>query len=1011
MDAHPLHRQPEQVAINRLPAHALPLPDDARSLDGTWKFRYWTETPPEDVPSAEPAGEDFENIEIPGSWMLRADGAWGIPIYTNVQYPFPIEEYPHIPIEDEGGDYQRVVDVPAEWSNDRIILRLGAAESAVEVFVDGHSVGYSTDSRLPAEFDLTDVVQAGESASVGLRVHRWSASTWLEDQDMWWMAGLHRSVHLVRRAPRRIADVAVETTSLAGELSGTAGLRVCVDTEGAAGEVRAVLHDAAGQLVGTGSASTIDGRVALDIDVAEVEYWTAETPNLLTLSIEFGQSASGTHVDTVTMKVGVRTVHVRNGQLLVNGRAITIFGVNRHEHDGMTGRWQSDDMLEADIALLKASNINAVRTAHYPNDERFYDLCDRHGLYVVDEANIESHGLVHLPEHLPANDERFTEAFVARGVRMVQRDKNHPCVIAWSLGNESGFGPNHRVMAAAMRELDSRPIAYHPAEDDPIVDIIGPMYPTVREMDDLAATADDRPVIMCEYSHAMGNSNGGLDEFWDLIERSPRAWGGFIWDWVDQGLARFTDDGERWWAYGGDFGDQPNDRNFNCNGLVDADRRPHPGLRHVAWVYRPIVVEPVDLERGQIRVRNRRSFRDTSDLDLQWSVSINGSVVDRGTESVVIAAQESNVVELALGRPTINSTNQDEVRLLLEWAGADGALVAWDDLAFPLSRVAPAVVSLDAEGPSVQQSEDIIEFTCGDTGLIVAPSGIPTGFRFGDDYLPVFWGRLGLWRAPTDNDAATFGDEMLVDRLRKAGLDQAQPELVEDWKIEETDATSRGASCVRASARFAFTDRLTVRLAWIIGPDGDIAFDIGASGDLDVPPLLRLGIELELEHALSEIEWFGPGPEESYPDRVDGLPVSRYTATPESSLFPYAKPQETGNHTDLRWLSLRREGGGGLVAIGDPRFDASALRVRSEDLEHALHPHEVGQREGVVLRLDAAHAGLGTGSCGPGLSRRHEVLPYHVRNRIILRGLSPSADPGQVASRTSATAVHRRWRY
>jgi len=327
-----------------------------------------------------------------------------------------------------------------------------------------------------------------------------------------------------------------------------------------------------------------------------------------------------------------RQVEVGNGQLLVNGRPITIYGVNRHEHDGHAGRWQSDELLEQDISLMKSANINAVRTAHYPNDERFYALCDKHGLYVMDEANVESHGLV-FDELQPCNDPRFAAAFIERGTRMVKRDRNHPSVIAWSLGNESGFGPNHRAMAAAMRELDQyRPVAYHPAETDPVIDIIGPMYPSLGELARLDSLGDERPIIMCEYSHAMGNSNGGIDEYWAHIQSADRSWGGFIWDWVDQGLARYTADGTRWWAYGGDFGDMPNDRNFNCNGLVDADRRPHPALHHVAWVYRPVSASAVDVEAGLLEIHNRRSFADLGDLELVWSVLVDGLAIATGED-------------------------------------------------------------------------------------------------------------------------------------------------------------------------------------------------------------------------------------------------------------------------------------------------------------------------------------------------------------------------------------------
>ena len=957
--------------------------------------------------------------------MLQRPGQWGIPIYTNVIYPFDIAEYPHIPLADEGGDYIRSLDVPADWASDSIVVRVGAAESALEVFVNDTWVGYSTDSRLPAEFDVSDYVEAGQSATLRLRVHRWSASTWLEDQDMWWMAGLHRSVHLVRRPATRIADVSYDTVAIPSSAGGSADVAVRVETAGAALERTAVhidVADAAGETVASTTASPDgDGLVEVALSVTAAQLWTAETPYLYTLSVSLRDG--GAVLDSAVLAVGIRTVEVSQGKLLVNGRAITVRGVNRHEHDGVTGRWQSDELLEEDIALLKASNINAVRTAHYPNDERFYDLCDRHGLYVMDEANIETHGLVHLPHMLPANDERFGDAFVARGARMVQRDRNHPSIISWSLGNESGFGPNHRAMAQAMRALDpTRPIAYHPAETDAVVDVIGPMYPSRSELTRLADAADDRPVIMCEYSHAMGNSNGGLDEYWDDIEASSRSWGGFVWDWVDQGLERTTDDGTRWWAYGGDFGDTPNDRNFNCNGMVDADRRPHPGLRHLAWIYRPVVTTGVGLEHGVIEAWNRRTFTDTSDLELRWSLSINGRSVDTGSTDLVVEPDGRSQAALPIGQLTIGSTDQDEVRLLVEWVERSGEqhVVSWDDLAVPVSRPAlpvadhsgpPAVVAAGPETPLPDDSVPAFTLSANDTEVIIRNDGMPTGFRFGDRYVPVFWGQLGLWRPPTDNDDATFGDEMLVTRLKKAGLADATPELLGEWVIDRPDTTSRSVGTARAYAKFAFTERLTVLLSWLIGPDGDVAFDLKARGDLDLPPLLRLGLEFELDRSLDRLEWFGPGPEESYRDRQRGLVVARHTTTAGDSFFPYARPQETGNRSDVRWLALTDEQGDGIVAVGDPRFDGCVLHPRPDAIAGATHPHLIDQGEGTVLRLDAAHAGLGTASCGPGLDAGHEVRPPHIRNRIILRCLGAGADPGQVASRPSTLARHRQWHY
>ncbi len=1010
------HRDPRVIAENRLPSHGLPLPDDAISLDGEWAFRYWTGDAP-DVSFAEPTASrpDFDSLMVPGSWMLQggADSTYGIPIYTNVQMPFDRSGYPAIPLDDEGGDHVVVTEVPSSWTG-RVVLRLGAAESACEVYVNGVFVGRSTDSRLPAEFDITAQVVPGTEATIAVRVHRWSASTWIEDQDMWWMAGLHRSVHVYSTPVVRIADVFFDTLTLDGNRARVA-IEFSLDGEVPDGSM------VTATIGGTSIAGPVTGSVALLVDdLDDIQPWSAESPILHDLSVQLLDPSLET-MDRRELTVGVRTVAVGNGQLLVNGRPVTIFGVNRHEHDGETGRWQSDDLLAADLALLKSNNINAVRTAHYPNDERFYALCDRHGLYVMDEANIESHAMVH--ERLqPCNDAAFTDAFIARGTRMVTRDRNHPSVIAWSLGNESGFGPNHRAMAGAMRVLDPRrPIAYHPAEDDPVVDIIGPMYPSLGELSRLDQFGDERPVIMCEYSHAMGNSNGGIEDYWIHMDASDRSWGGFIWDWVDQGLARTSEDGSWWWAYGGDFGDKPNDRNFNCNGLVDADRRPHPALRHVAWVYRPVMTSL--LGGSRIAVRNRRSFSDLSDLTPEWAYLVDGAVVATGIDLEVPSIGPGEVAEITLDLPTIDLDPGAEVHLQVTWFSNTatptvpaGHVVAWDDLELDVTRPAsPVAVDGPAATASIDDGGNVV-LVGGDSELVVGSDGIPRRLVLGGVPLEPAWGRIGLWRAPTDNDAATFGDEMIVSRLERAGIARAEGVSTEEptirhWVDGLEGGTVEPSGTASARWRLDFADRVQVVVTWLMGRDGEVAVDFSAASDLDVPPLLRIGLEMEFASSQSRVAWFGPGPEESYPDRWHGLPVGHHRSSVAEQFFPYARPQETGNHTQCRWFALHDAHGHGLVAVADQRFDAQALHARSEDLEAADHPHEIEWRDATVLRLDAAHSGIGTASCGPGLGLPHIVKPMHVRNRIVLRGLTAGGDPAEVAARPVTLPRPRRWNY
>ncbi len=1034
------HRDPEIVERNRLPISGLPLPDDPAGrldLDGPWRFRHHVGPVPDTdwVGDLEP---EWGTLDLPASWVL--DGH-GIPIYTNVEYPFAVEGYPDIPLDDETGDHWRRVGVPADWVGRRIVLHIGAAESAVEVWVGGRWVGCSTDSRLPAAFDVTDFVTPGEPVAVALRVHRWSASTWLEDQDMWWMAGLHRSIVLYATDPVRLQDATFTTDELAADgSSALVTIAAAVDAPDGAGDldVLATLTDPDGAIVADGLGLVADpagpGWHRSTIEITGPATWTAETPHLHRLELEVGRN--GDILDHRSLEVGIRTVAVGGGALLVNGAPVTIRGVNRHEHDAERGRVQSDELLAADVALLKAANINAVRTAHYPDDERFYTLCDRAGIYVMDEANIESHGLVGDPDRLPADDPRFAEAFVARTRRMVERDRNHPCVIAWSLGNESGLGANHRLAAAAAREADpSRPIAYHPGEDDEVVDIIGPMYPTIGELEQLAAVADHRPVIMCEYSHAMGNSNGGLADYGDVVAANHRLGGGFIWDWVDQGLARTTDDGVRWWAYGGDFDDKPNDRNFNLNGLVDADRRAHPALLHVAWVYRPVVVAPGGRflpwpEGGPVTVtvENRRAHVDLGDLACRWTLLAGEAQLATG-ELDGSAIPAGSAVERSIDLPPI-APDLADVRLRFEWRSTDPTgtgvgwddapaayrgLVAWDELALPVGRPTPPPVTSprssagrsSASGPTVEAVDDGRVVRAGATEIVLDAVGQPTGLTLGGCETGLLAARLGTWRAPTDNDDATFGPDRVVTRLRRAGLEDVafepagEPEVLVDGDLAEVrlPLTVPGVG-IRARCR------------WLVDAGGDAAVELSIVAGLDVPPLLRFGLELDLPRRFRSVSWFGPGPVESYPDRVRGLFVDRHAGPVDDQLFPYGRPQESGNHTDLRWLALTDGDGSGILAVGDHRFDGAALPIGAAALGEADHLHEIAWPDHTVLRLDAATGGLGTASCGPGVDRRFEVDARRpIANRIVLRGLGRGDDPGAVAGRPSPLRRVQRWHY
>ncbi len=983
------HRDPARVQHGRLRMHGLGVPPEAICLDGDWSFQYWEgeapPTPSDRLPSS--------SLNLPTSWVLHG---YGIPIYTNVQMPFSIEGYPAIPLSDEGADHARILSIPQEWAGQRIILRVGAAESTLEVSVDGHPIGFSTDSRLPAEFDLTDHVEAGGEHLLNLRVQRWSASTWVEDQDMWWMAGIHRSIWLYPQPPEAITDAFFQTANLTlARAAVEAGVRLAVETTAGEGRiVRATLRsgDTGGVQL---SGAVVDSRVELEETVPDALLWTAETPHLYDLEIEL---LDGDRVlDARTMRVGIRTVEIAAGKMLVNRNPITFRGVNRHEHDPDNGRHQSDADLRADLQLLKDSNVNAIRTAHYPNDERFYTMCDEMGFYVYDEANVESHALVEHPIN-PSFDPEFAASFMARAKRMGLRDRNHPCVVVWSLGNESGFGPHHRRMAEELRELDpSRPVAYNPAEHDELVDLIGPLYPSLAELEQLSSRADERPVVMCEYSHAMGNSNGGLHRYWDLIYSTPRLQGGFIWDWVDQGIRRTEPDGTQWWAYGGDFGDTPNDANFNINGLVNADRSAHPALAHVRWVYRPVHFRLADVGMGAVTVHNRLDHMSLAGWDITWTIYAGDSEMAAGAISApAVRPHEVKQIELPIELSRIDSSLTD-VRIVLGAIDPDGVERATDELFLPAGRATTSGRPAKSDGEtSIELSSDGgAVLTGGNTLAVIAPDGRPTALTLGGEELPLMWSRIGIGRAGTDNDRSFSGDEQMLTRLTELGLVNPEPSIHKPMTIDHTGLV----------VELSFANRLIVRITWNVAPNGDLGVDFQTAPVGVVPPYQRLGLELELEHGFDHLTWFGPGPHETYRDRVGGELLAEYSTTAAANYFAYTRPQESGNHTDVRWARIHdgnsADSAGGLLILGSPRFDVSMLHARHEDISAATHHHEIKWRTSTVVRIDGAHAGLGTASCGPGTDGRDQI-PGEVRNRVVMRAgggnpwvKSPLAQPRQ----------------
>ena len=1032
---------PRVVGRNKEPGHATSVPyaDEAtalagdreaspyfKSLNGEWKFKLAPNpaSAPENFYQVGFDAREWEAITVPGNWQLQG---YDRPIYTNVQYPFPKDDLPRVPEDDNPtGCYRRSFTLPEGWGGRQIFLLFEGVDSAFYLWVNGQMVGYSQDSRLPAEFNVTPYVHAGEN-TLAVQVYRWSDGSYLEDQDYWRLSGIYRDVFLWAAPPAHVRDFWVRTDLDAAYQDAVLRVRARVRNYGpqdAADHVlEAKLFDAEGDPVLTEPLSgrvTVEasGEVVLDLEqvVPNPFKWSDEQPYLYTLLISL-QDATGKVLEVESCKVGFRQVEIKDGQVHVNGVPILFKGVNRHEHDPDTGHTVTVASMVEDIRLMKQFNINAVRTSHYPNDPRWYDLCDRYGIYLIDEANIESHGVWDRLTKDPA----WRTAFMERAIRTVERDKNHPSVIVWSLGNESGYGPNHDAMADWIHEGDpTRPVHYESAtmwrtyrgpEDGPKIDIVSVMYPPVDKIVAMAQTpGETRPLLMCEYAHAMGNSCGNLKEYWDAVKEHERLQGGFIWDWVDQGVRQVTEvdqDGipsspQEWFAYGGDFGDQPNDGNFCINGLVWPDRKPHPALWEYKKVLEPVCVEPVDLAAGQVQIFNNYRFLDLGGLDISWTLSADGQVLQSGElPKLHTPAGQSETVRIPLHQPELEPGTEYWLNLsftLAEdapWAER-GHEVAWAQFEMPFAvPTKPSLKSDDMPALEVEESGTQIALQGHDFSLVFdREAGRIVSWRYAGQELVCHGPALNFWRAPTDNDAETGGDQRMAIRWREAGLNR----LHEQAKEVKVSRLNRQAVRLDVCSAILPAGDPTPRKTRF---ECHITYDVYGSGDVviqahvvpggDLPPLPRIGLQMCLPGRYNALTWYGRGPHETYADRKLGAKVGLYSGTVDEQYVPYITPQENGNKTDVRWAALADEGGVGLLAVGMPWLNVSAHHFTTEDLTQATHTYELERRDEITLNLDYAQSGLGNESCGPGVLPQYLLQPHEVRFSLRLRPFSEQA--------------------
>ncbi|WP_435133437.1 glycoside hydrolase family 2 TIM barrel-domain containing protein [Actinacidiphila sp. bgisy144] len=981
------------------------------SLDGRWSFRLAAGlhdlTPGFEQPSFEPdAGSGWTGIAVPSCWQMDGipgPGRFGAPAYTNVTFPIPVDP-PLVPDENPTGEYLRTFDVEDGFGTGTAVLRFEGVDSCFAVWLNGHLLGDGKGSRLPTEFDVTEVLRPGRNV-LALRVHQWSAATYLEDQDMWWLSGVFRSVRLLSRPAGGIDDFFVHADY--DHRTGTGTLRVDVR-----GDARLSVPE-----LGIADADPAGPHTA-----AGIEPWSAERPRLYAAEL-------ATATERVPLRIGFRRIAVEDGVLTANGTPLLLSGVNRHEWDPVTGRTLTRETMLADVLLMKRHNINAVRTSHYPPESAFLDLCDEYGLWVVDECDLETHGFAENGwRRNPSDDPAWRPALLDRAERMVERDKNHPSVVIWSLGNESGVGENLRAMAEWIRDRDPDRLIHYEGDWDncAYTDLYSAMYADYPAVAAIGAGQEPRtgdpahdarrramPFVLCEYAHAMGNGPGGLRQYQELFERHPRLAGGFVWEWIDHGVAQRAADGTLYYAYGGDFGEPVHDGNFVADGLLLPDRTPSPGLLEYAKVIEPVRIT-ARADGGGIEVRNLHHTRDTGYLRWTWLLEVDGEQAGEGDWTVAATAPG------ATGRAdwpeallkALEAAGPGERRLTVgaqlaadePWAGA-GHTVAW-------AQFAPAVEGApDAARPGGGLPQAAPRFTPPATSGTAVPRRSGSTVTLGDAAFDTVTGtlvrlgglaltgpRVDIWRAPIDNERRS----PLLEQWLRAGLHRMRHKVL-DIRAGEDTLTVR-TKLVPAGLDVA----LLADYHWSTAPGGGLVLTLDTAPTAPWPvPLPRLGVALTLPGTLDRVSWFGLGPGEAYRDSEEAVRVGRYAATVAALQTPYVFPQENGNRRHVRWARLTADpaanasgtaGGGGavpgLAITGAPWFDLTAKPWSTEALSQAAHTCDLRPDGRTHLNLDLEHHGLGSASCGHALQPRHELAALPARFTLTFAAIGPEAGEG-----------------
>lgn len=971
--------------INRMPAraHFLTFPSKEKALlnnnrythafknlNGVWKFMFL------DAPEYSPEGffnSDFDvtkmdDITVPGNWQLQGYGKMH---YSDLWYNFPINP-PYVPTENPTGIYKRTFFVEESYRDKKIIIRFCGVDSAYHLWINGKEVGYSKVARNESEFDITDLIRVGEENDVTVRVYQWSDGTYLEDQDMWWESGIFRDVELIGVPKDGINDYKViadlDDEYKNGIFKVEAFLRTTKEVN-----VTFELVDAGENIVFTKTVVAKEGKACIDEVIADVNHWTAETPYLYKLFMTVEDD--GQIVEVIPQNVGFRNIRLNGETFLVNGVAIKFKGVNRHDYSPQNGRVVSREEIEKDIILMKQFNINAIRTSHYPNSYYLYDLCDEYGMYLIAETDLECHGFELTGDYKWITDDPSWElAYVSRMTRMIERDKNHPAIIFWSLGNESAFGCNFRKMTDVAHEMDpTRLVHYEGDFDVESADVYSTMYTWIENpkkpylMKDIIEKSK-KPHIHCEYCHAMGNGPGNLKDYQDLVYAHDKLQGGFVWEWFDHGIESFTESGEKYYRYGGDFGDDPSNKDFCIDGLIMPDRTPSPGLYEYKKVIEPITTTAVDIQKGIINLLSRYDFANLDRFNLVYKVMEDDVILQTGfmaVPSIEARANKDITLPYDLSAIKVKPGAHYYVNISYQLREDTSYASSGHELA-----TAQFELPLYKEG-IVVRPEGILNVEKEHTTLHVKGANFSLDFNLVNgnlmnivrDGMQVLskGPRLTLWRAPISNDME------IIDKLKKVYFLHLEHEVVMNidyhmegniLKVEVDTINSTTNSAWHFKTKYVYT----------VCPSGDILIDVEGtlSGRVDLAPdmLPRIGVSMHLDKSMEHVRYFGMGPGENYADSKEAAQMGLYANTVDGLFTNYVIPQENGNHMGCKWVSMTNDRGMGLLASTEGDFNFSASWYEDKDLDDAKHTCDLVKRDYIVFNVDYKQNALGTNSCG-----------------------------------------------